>query len=239
MTDSISPHRTSFGTWVRDRFLAGIFVVLPIALVVWILQVLYGLLNGPSDTVIRLAVHHHWIPNSQYFLDHTSGTIPGAGLMVTLLVVFLVGLTVSHILGRRLIQMIDRLLGSVPLIKTVYQSIQQLLEAVQQFTDKSKGQVFNQVVFVQMAGEGIHCMGFLTSRFTDPRGEQFATVFVPTPPNPVNGMLFIVPVGKLVYADYISVEQATKMIISMGLVPPVPTKPRAESPLPPERRLVS
>jgi uncharacterized membrane protein len=209
---------------VRDRFIAGLLVVVPIALVFWLIQLLYNLLNGPADSVIRFLISRHGLPDSQYFIDNTNGTIPGAGIMLTLLVIFSAGITVSHIVGRRFVEMIDRLFTSVPLIKTVYQSMQQVVQAVQQFSDKSKGQQFSQVVFVQMAGDGVYSMGFLTSRFTDPQGVIYATVFVPTPPSPINGLLFIVPVDKLVPADFISVEQATKMVITMGLVSPGSSK---------------
>lgn len=226
MTPTLAePHAQSVGAWIRNRFIAGIFVVAPIAIVIWVLQLIYHLLNVPSDIVIRFLIEHRWLPHSEWFIEHTSGTIPGAGFFVTLFFVFWVGLTVSHIVGRRLLELVDRVLSFIPVVKTIYQSIQQLLEAVQKFSDKSKSQNFSQVVFVKMVGAGTYCMGFLTSQFVDPNGKRYGTVFVPTPPSPVNGLLFVVSIEDLIPADFISVEQATKMIISMGLVSPSPATP--------------
>lgn len=219
-TEITLPKSDTVWDWVRDRFIAGLLIVVPVAMVCWLVDVIYTLVNGPADGLIRSMIAHRALPGSEYFVEHHEGTIPGAGFILTLAVVLSVGIVVRNYLGRRLVKVIDHLLTAVPVVNTIYTSLQQVVQAFQQFGDKSNPQKFSQVVLVPMSGVDSYSIGFLTGRFTDPQGKVWGNVFVPTPPNPFNGLLFVAPIEKLVKIDYMTVEQVTKMIISLGLVTP-------------------
>jgi uncharacterized membrane protein len=212
--------KVTFWEWVRDRFVAGLFIVVPVALVFWIVKVLYSTINEPADSVVRGLIEDKLLPGSAYFIQHHHGTIPGAGFLITLLLVLVTGIFVRNYLGRRIVLYLDQLLTAVPIVKTIYTSLQQVVQAFQQFGDKSNPQKFSQVVLVPFSGSDSYSIGFLTGRFRDPAGQEYANVFVPTPPNPFNGLLVVAPIERLVKIDYLTVEQATKMIISLGLVTP-------------------
>jgi uncharacterized membrane protein len=206
--------------WFSRRFFTGLFVVLPIALTVWIVQILYGLINGPLDRVIRLLIAHNHVPGAQFFQVNTDGTIPGAGFLLAIVLLVLIGVVVSNFFGRQIINWIDQVLLNLPVVKTIYNALKQAAQAVQDFSGGEDGKPkFSRVCYVPMPGGSGHLIGFVTSDFIKPDGRIYSSVFLPTSPSPLTGFVVIYPAEDIVLAD-LSVEQATKMILSFGLVTP-------------------
>jgi uncharacterized membrane protein len=134
------------------------------------------------------------------------------------------GLIVTNVIGRKTIQLGEKLLSKVPLVWNIYHSSKQLMESI----SVSGKKAFRQVVLVEYPRKGIYTLGFLTS---DARGEvqmvtekETVNIFVPTTPNPTSGVLIVVPKGDLIPLS-MSIEEGIKVVVSGGMVvPPLPEK---------------
>jgi uncharacterized membrane protein len=215
-----SPTRKPFWAWLRDRFLAGLFAVLPLVLTYWIISFVYNLVNGPADRVIRRLVADHLLPGSTYFIEHQGGTVPGGGFIVTLLLILLVGIVVGNFLGQKIFALLDEILLRIPVIKGIYQALRQAIQAVQQMGDENGGSRFRQVAYVVLPGSEARIFGFVTGHFTGANGAPFTSLFIPNAPSVMAGFVLVVPDDKVTLAPDFTVEQIMKMTVSLGLIPP-------------------
>ncbi len=178
---------------------AGLFAVVPIAATVWILQLIFFFLEGLTAPILK-----------RFGLE-----IPGMGLLLTLAMVFFLGLFVTNVLGRRLFSWGEKILHNIPMVSTIYSTIKQITNAFSGATVRS----FQKVIFIQYPREGLWTMSFVTNESVNDKGEAFYHVFVPTTPNPTSGVFTIVPQKDAVHAD-LSVEEGLKAIISGGILDP-------------------
>ncbi len=192
---------------MRKYFIAGLLVWLPILATYFVIKFLIDLLDN------SLAL----IPN-KYQPDQLLGFhIPGLGLIFTLVIIFLTGLLVANILGKRLVELYEKLVAKIPLIRSIHAAVKQVAHTLLQPHERA----FRKVLLIEYPRRGVWSVGFLTStQFTDaPIEEDVVTVFIPTTPNPTSGFLTIVPKHDTIELD-ISVEEALRMIISVGVVMP-------------------
>lgn len=149
-------------------------------------------------------------------------------LLAMLLVTFFTGVLVTNLFGRKLVALWEALLGRIPLVRTIYQSAKQVAETVFSSTGKS----FRKVLLIEYPRQGLYTLAFQTGtsvgEVQDKTGEEVVTVFVPTTPNPTSGFLLLVPVSQVTELE-MNVDEALKMIISLGMVEPGSgTKPAGE-----------
>jgi len=140
-------------------------------------------------------------------------TIPGLGLGILVLLIYLTGLVATSLIGSRLIRYGESLLARVPLFRYLYTGIRQILQS---FTSPREGG-FLQVVLVEFPKKGMRAIGFVTSESRVESGEKLFSVFIPTSPNPTSGYLEIVRENDIIKTD-ISVDDALKMVLSAGKV---------------------
>ncbi|MDE1171120.1 MAG: DUF502 domain-containing protein [Verrucomicrobium sp.] len=218
-----TPETKPFFSWLRNRFLTGLFTVLPVLLTYWIIRFVYNVVNGPADRYIRALVENHLLPGSDYFLAHHEGTIPGAGFAVTLLLIFLIGIVASHLVGQRFFHFLETIFLRIPVVKVIYQALRQAVQAVQQIggDPSAGGNPFRQVAYITLPGSEAKLFGFVTGRFVDPEGTAQVILFVPNAPSPLAGFVLAVPEEKVQLAPWLTGEQMTKMVISMGLISPI------------------
>lgn len=204
---------------LRNKLLVGLFVTLPIGLTIWIIHLLYSWINGPLDQIVRLLIRNHLIPGSHYFIDYHEGTIPGAGFIITLILLILIGLLVENWIGKGLLRIIDSFFQRIPVVRPIYSSIKQAFEAFQNLGGKGESgtSAFRQVVYVPYPYGSAKLLGFVTNRIVKPDGEIDCYIFLPTAPSPLTGFVIILPEKELIPAPF-TVEQATKLILSFGLV---------------------
>lgn len=193
---------------LRRYLLAGVVAMMPllvvVALVNWLLEL--------SDKALAL------LP-ATYQPELVLGiSIPGAGIFLAILTILLVGAMTSHFAGRHLMHLIDRLMGRIPLVRTVYKATRQLLEAI--FSDSSRA--FSEVVLVPFPNSDSMVIGFVTGDTPLPLATGSAattaariSVFVPSTPVPTTGWLLFVEPAQLVHLD-ISVEEGMKLVLSGG-----------------------
>jgi uncharacterized membrane protein len=183
---------------IKRTFLAGLAVVIPILFtavaLVWLFRVLDGFLNP--------FLQKYWGVN-----------IPGLGLLVEVVVIFLVGLFATNFLGARVLKMIQNILMHLPIVKRIYPTIQQIVEA---FSPSSKSS-FKKVVLVEYPQKGIFTMGFLTNEVSindETRNGGFWSVYIPTN-NLYLGHVALFRVEEVKFTDF-TVEQGLKIILSGG-----------------------
>ena len=194
---------------LRKYLIAGLLVWLPLAATIIIIKVVIDLLN---KTI--LLIPPDFRPETVFGFS-----IPFFGVIVGVLVLIITGMLAANLFGRRLVMLGESILGRIPIVRSIYTSIKQVLVTV--LTTNSKS--FRKVVLIEFPRKGVWSLGFLTndglpqaSKFS---GEQLESVFIPTTPNPTNGFIVMFP-EQDVFPLEMSIEDAFKFIISMGVVIP-------------------
>lgn len=145
--------------------------------------------------------------------------IPGVGALLTLLVVFLTGLVTANIIGQKLVLFWEGLLSRIPVVKSIYYSVKQVSDTL----FSGSGEAFRQVLLVRYPHPQAWSVAFQTGtpacQIGDLLDAEYVSVFIPTAPSPVNGFFFFVKKSETIVLD-ISVDDALKYIVSMGVVPP-------------------
>ena len=216
----------SLGSWLRNKFLTGLFVALPILGTLWILDLIYRLINSRFEPlVITIATRYrdqnpllHWLSFPTKHNGETAYTIPLAGFLLTILFLILLGVFVSNVVGRGLLAWLDSLLLKLPIISTIYHAAKQVIDSVQMLS-RSENMKFSKVALVPYPNISGKLVGFVTGQFTDQKGELLYCVFLPTAPNPITGFVIITKASETELSD-MPIEEATKLIISGGLVTP-------------------
>jgi uncharacterized membrane protein len=184
--------------WLRRRFVTGFFVTVPLVVSVAALVWIFGVIDGFTSPVSERLFHR---------------SIPGLGLLVTLLVVLGVGVVAANVVGRRLLARGDELLMQVPVFRTVYAPVKQLIVAFS--PDNEYG--FKRVVLIEDARRGM-LMGFLTKEFTIDRGhgpESLVAVYVPTN-HLYLGDIVICPRAQAIFPE-VSVEEGIRIFLTGGM----------------------
>ncbi len=194
---------------LRRYLVAGLLVWIPLGVTIFILRVLIGLM----DRTLLL------IPQ-QYRPEEWLGfTIPGLGLILTLLVLLVTGLLAANIVGRSMVGLWESMLDRIPVVRSVYSAAKNFAEIV--FSDS--GQSFKKVLLIEYPRKGIYSLAFQTAtnlgEVQGRTGEEMVCTFVPTTPNPTSGYIIILPKKDIIELD-MEIDEALKMIISLGVVVP-------------------
>lgn len=203
------PRANSPARKFRNYLIGGLLIWLPIMITVWVVRFLTGILD--SSLVL---LPPSWRPEA------IVGTyVPGVGILLSLLLLFGTGVLVKNLFGGQIIGGLESLVRRIPVVGSVYGGAKTFSETVLTDTGKS----FKQVVMVEFPRKGIYSIGFITSNElaeAQARTAQDVTsVFVPTTPNPTTGFLVLVPRDEVVLMD-MSVDEAFKMLLTLGVVVP-------------------
>lgn len=191
---------------LRTKIFAGILVILPLGITIFILKFIFTALDdrlGPLG------------PQVIQFLFHREIQIPGLGIIIFFLLLYLLGLIATNVMGRKLVDWGDRFFTNLPVVKNIYLSSKQLTDA---FSATRKGS-FRQAVFVEFPQRGNFVLGFVTNEVTDPTPQTKVTVFIPTAFVPPQGFTLFLPKEKII-PSHLSIEEAIKAIMSVGIVTP-------------------
>jgi uncharacterized membrane protein len=194
---------------LRRYIIAGILVWLPIGVTIFLVRILIGLL----DRTLVL------IPQ-QYQPEELLGfAIPGLGILLTIIILLVTGVLAANIVGRSMVGLWESLLERIPVVRSVYSAAKNFAEMV--FSDSS--QSFKKVLLIEYPRKGLYSLAFQTSNelgeVQGRTGESVICTFVPTTPNPTSGFIIIVPSKDVIELD-MEVDEALKMIISLGVVVP-------------------
>ena len=213
---------------VKKYLLAGLLVWLPLAVTIWVLASVLGLLDGVF--VWLLNGSQVVLPEGSHSFIEMLRRIPGLGVIVMLIALFLTGVFATNVVGQWALRQGHRMLNRIPIVKSIYSSVQQVSDTL----FSSSGNAFREAVLVQYPREGAWTIAFVTGK---PGGEaarhlsgDYLSIYVPTTPNPTSGFFLM-----LRRADVIplamSVDDALKYVISMGVVAPAAAVDRAPLPL--------
>ncbi len=201
---------------LQANLIAGIFTVIPIA-VVWfvlnfIFSTLFSLGSPIASALTQFVADHH--PEAGALLNDKAFQWFVA-VIVALLLLYTIGAIASRMIGKRLLGLLEKLIERIPLVETVYSASKKLIGVLQQPPGSAA-----RVVMVEFPHPGMRALGLVMRVLPDATtGEELAAVFIPTAPNPTSGYLEFVPLSKLTATD-MTMEQAMSMIVSGGAVTP-------------------
>jgi uncharacterized membrane protein len=210
---------------LRNYLIAGLLIWVPVMVTVWVVRFVSGILD---QSIVLLPPP--WRPEALF-----GQYVPGFGIVLALLVLFLTGFLARDLAGAKMIEGVESLIRKIPVIGPIYGGAKTFSETV--LTDK--GRSFKQVVMVEFPRKGAWGIGFLMSEDWEEAheriGEDTVQVFVPTTPNPTTGFLIIVSRSEVVYMDT-TVDEAFKMLFTLGVIPPGPrTRPAENTNLAPQQ----
>lgn len=195
---------------LRKWLLAGLLVVVPVAITVWVLQWIIGTLD---QTLLILP--ESWRPDQVLGIH-----IPGFGVVLTLAILLLVGAVASNFVGKKLVLLGDAIVTRIPVVRSIYSSVKQVSDTL--FSES--GNAFRTAVLVQWPRPDVWTVGFVTGAPGGDvanylRGEEFVSVYVPTTPNPTGGYFVMLRKSDCIELE-MSVDEALKYVVSMGVVAP-------------------
>lgn len=194
---------------MKKYFLTGLVVLIPLAITVWVLKTI---INTMDQTLLLLPLAYQ--PKTLLGFD-----IPGLGTLLTLAIIFLTGVLAANFFGRQLLLAWESLLNRIPVVKSIYSSVKQVSDTL----FSSSGQAFRKALLIQYPHAGSWAIAFQTG-VPSPEvaahlvGEH-VSVFLPTTPNPTSGFFMMLPKDQTVELN-MSVDEALKYIVSMGVVGP-------------------
>jgi uncharacterized membrane protein len=194
---------------LRKYLIAGLLVWLPLAATVVIVKLVIDLLD---KTILLLPPE--WQPEAALGFS-----IPGFGIILSIAILLLTGMLAANLFGRRFVALWESILGRIPLIRTIYNSVKQISTTIL----TSDGKSFRKVVMIEYPRKGLWSLGFLTNENLSIEcnhlDDDYMAVFVPTTPNPTSGYIIMVARGDVIELQ-LSIEEGFKFIISMGVIVP-------------------
>lgn len=208
-TSAVKPVlRRSFGARLRNYFLTGIIVTAPIGITIYLA---WAFVDYVDRTVTPLIPPEY---NPETYLKFS---VPGLGMIVAVVVLTLIGFLTANFLGRSLIRIGERIVERMPVIRSIYGALKQIIETIL----AQSSTAFRQVVLVEYPRRGMWTLAFVSAEV---RGEvagrlneKMISIYVPTTPNPTSGYLVFVPEADVKYLD-MSVEEGMKLVISVGVI---------------------
>ena len=196
---------------LRKYLIAGILVWVPLGVTFFLLSLLSELVDKTLQPIPA-----RFQPEALLGIN-----IPGLwGLLLTILILFVTGVFAANFLGRRMVSWWESLLDRIPVVRSIYSAAKNFAEVV--FSDSS--QSFKKVLLIEYPRKGVYSLAFQTStqlgEIQGRTGQDVVCTFVPTTPNPTSGVIIMVPKKDVIELD-MEVDEALKMIISLGVVVPV------------------
>ena len=187
---------------LRNYFITGVVVLIPIGFTLYLSRVLIGI----SSKIIPENIN----PNS-----YLPFAIPGVEILISVIFITIVGGLSFSFLGKRILKLIDDLFKRIPVLRTIYSAIVQMTETFSNKDDNDK----KSVVLVEYPRKGVWAVGFATKEnkgeMAEKTNKKLINVFVPTTPNPTSGFLLMFPIDEVIYLN-MTFEEASKFIVSAG-----------------------
>ncbi len=202
------------GQLIKRYFITGLLIWVPLAITAWVISLIASVAD---QSLLLLPPQIH--PRTLLGFD-----IPGAGIVVTLLIILATGILAANIIGQRLVSWWEKLLARIPVVNSLYNGVKQVSDTLL----SPSGMAFRQPLLVQYPHQGSWTIAFLTG---EPGGDvvnhldgEHVSVYVPTTPNPTSGFFLMFPRRDVIELD-MDVDEALKYLISMGVVAP-PAHPK-------------
>ena len=212
-------------TLIKRYLITGLLIWVPLVITFWVLDLLVSIMD---QTLLLLP--------TEFRTENWLGFhVPGMGVVMTLVIVFVTGVFATNLLGARLVHLWHEILNRIPVVNWIYSSVKQISDTL----FSSSGQAFRKAVLVRWPSPGMWTIAFLTGT---PGGDvanhlkgDYVSIYVPTTPNPTGGYFVMVPREAVIELD-MTVDEALKYIISMGVVVPDGNGRKGSDGAPPEVR---
>ena len=186
---------------LRNNFIAGVVVLIPIGITLYLT---IFIINISSKLIPKEINPNHYLPYN----------IPGLEILIAVFLITIIGWISLSFIGKRLFNFFEAILNKIPIIRTIYSAVEQLIET---FTSSKSDK--KTVVLVEYPRKGVYAVGFATKENTGEikkkAGKELLNVFVPTTPNPTSGFLLMFPKEEVIFLD-LTFEEASKFIVSAG-----------------------
>lgn len=196
----------------RKYFVTGLLLWVPVAVTVWLISLIVSTLDL-TLSLLPMA----WRPRSLVGHD-----IPGLGVLLTVVVIFITGLLTANFVGSKLVDLAERILARIPIVRGIYSSVKQVSDTIL----SPSGNAFRKALLIQYPRPGSWAVAFLTGTPSadlvgkaQPDGAEMVSVFLPTTPNPTSGFFMMMRRDECIELD-MSVDAALKYVVSMGVVAP-------------------
>ena len=193
--------KKSLSLVLRNYFITGVFVLIPIGFTLYLTKFLIGL----SSNLIPENIN----PNS--YLPYS---IPGVEILISIIIITIVGGLSLSFFGKKILKLIDDLFKRIPFLRTIYSAILQMTETFSKKDNDRKS-----VVLIEYPRKGVWAVGFATKEnkgeMAEKTNKKLLNVFVPTTPNPTSGFLLMFPIEEVIYLN-MTFEEASKFIVSAG-----------------------
>lgn len=209
--------------WLRNTFIAGLAVIAPGILTVWLV---WNVVTWIDGLVLPL------IPERFHTQTLIGWDVPGVGVAVFLIFTLIMGYLTRGFVGRTIVGWGERIVETMPIVRTIYNAVKQIADTILSRTAPT----FDRACLIEYPRPGVWALGFISTTARGEVGEKLAarletdeeliSVFMPTTPNPTTGFLMFLPRSKVIELD-MGIEDAAKLMISAGLVYPDTRKPRA------------
>lgn len=220
---------------LRNNFIAGLVVIAPIGLTVWLILTVIGWIDGFVWPFVPMAYHPDVLINR--WMGHSGPTDPnwininvrGIGVILFLLFTVFIGWIAKGFIGRSFLRWGESLVDRTPIVRSIYNGAKQIAETVFARSDSS----FDTACLIEYPRKDMWALAFISTTAKGeidaklPHDEEIVTVFMPTTPNPTSGFLLFIPRSSVIILD-MTVEDAAKLVISAGLVYPASKEPPAE-----------
>ena len=198
---AIKEKKSNFFTRIRNYFIAGIVVLIPLGITVYL-------------TILIITISSKILPkeiNPNHYLPYN---IPGLEIIISLFIITFIGWLSLSFLGRKFLNIFNNILKKIPILRTIYSALGQMTQTFTNTDSKKKN-----VVLIEYPRKGSWAVGFATKdnvgEITTKTNKKLVNVFVPTTPNPTSGFLLMFPKDEVIYLD-MSFEEASKFIVSAG-----------------------
>ena len=186
---------------LRNNFIAGVVILIPIGITLYLTVFI---INISSKLIPKEINPNHYLPYN----------IPGLEILIAVFLITIIGWISLSFIGKRLFNFFEAILNKIPIIRTIYSAVEQLIET---FTSSKSDK--KTVVLVEYPRKGVYAVGFATKENTGEikkkAGKELLNVFVPTTPNPTSGFLLMFPKEEVIFLD-LTFEEASKFIVSAG-----------------------
>ena len=198
---AIKEKKSNFFTRIRNYFIAGIVVLIPLGITVYL-------------TILIITISSKILPkeiNPNHYLPYN---IPGLEIIISLFIITFIGWLSVSFLGRKFLNLFNNILKRIPILRTIYSALGQMTQTFTNTDSKRKN-----VVLIEYPRKGSWAVGFATKEnsgeISDKTKKKLINVFIPTTPNPTSGFLLMFPVEDVIYLD-LTFEEASKFIVSAG-----------------------
>ena len=197
--------KTSILSRLRNNFFAGAVVLIPIGITLYL-------------SLFIIKVSSNILPKELNPNNYLPFEIPGIEIIIAVIIITFIGWLSLSFLGKKIFELINRILKRIPILRTIYSAINQMTESLTKSDNKQKS-----VVLLEYPKKDVWAVGFATKEnkgiINDKIGNELVNVFVPTTPNPTSGFLLMFPKDEVIYLD-LSFEEASKFIVSAGSINP-------------------